>query len=350
MGILLDQDVRVIVQDDRHPAWHLAVEFPILPGYSWDKQNTFNRTRSQATTLATTPNRRPGEAYTAEIGDDKLSFTTYADWIVDTNVETPHSLLWRSLIGDTGITSSPTDYTIDFSESNATALLPLNIWFVWAAESTMVSFTQVTVDRAEINIDINSIATIRWDCTARQSAYLGVGSLPTPVTQYPVTNCIVNKLSTLDIAYMGHDYNIPLTGGSLLIENRTEYVKRSRVGYATTTTEHIPGELYVSGKFSAYLHRLNYATIYNTGMLNYETTSWNNIAELHKRKAHTFILNLGGTSTSSGILQLDAHPNAGEFACMFLHIPKVNTGDALTVDIDFELTGLGDYPTLKYLI
>lgn len=345
MAILFDRDVKVIVAYQDSGLGTDSDEFHILSGYTVSVSDTYNSARSQNDTLDITGSRTPGKTFTDEIGTAKFSFTTYADWDVDTNVETPHRLLWQALVGtNTSTSATSSEFSIDFSESNVASLLPLKIWFRWENANTHIHLTDVTIDKVEIDLDLEGITTLTWSGTGL-NYYVDSDPAYQPPSErvlWTPTNCLINKLSTTEFSLSGINFNLPLLSSSISIDNNNNYHTRSKVGYATRTTGHVPGVLTFTLNLKTYFRTGGFGTGNVQFLIESMSTFRNNVDSLET----DLKINIGGNSAP--ILEIDTMP--GNESTVLLKYPKVEPGDSLTMDLEFISKDTGDYPTIKYII
>ena len=343
MSFLLSRDTKVIVRD--MAGTQGASEFRIIAGHTVEQQVSYGSSRSETSSLKYEGSRLPGKTYLDEKAPAKFNFVTYIDWEANTIVESPHDLLWKSLIGSSSaVSATSTDYNIDFSESSVTSQLPLRIWIL-LGNGTMITLTNAIIDIAEIDIDINKIATIKWYGTALNMSLGSQEGLPSR-TYYEPENCLINKYTTIDLSVLDIDYTFPIVNGNIKITNNNEYYTRRMLGHTTVTRGHIPGVLEVSGNLKAYLRAFNF-TNRDSGFISTLMTVYGNSIDNIETD---LTINIGNSNTSTPRVSLSFPKTSDGLSTVMLKLPKLGFDDIVTTDIEFINIADGGYPFLQYVI
>ena len=359
MGILLDRNVRVIVQDTEQLV--TPVEFHILSGYSADVTTSIETARSPSTRLLENGSRAPGLTFAQSIEPIKFSFTTHVDWVASTNIVNPHDLLFKSLIGtsaSTAVNITPSMYSVDFGDAAARVAKPqsLTIWFRYLDSDTHVKLFNCYIDSLEIDLGLDKITTMTWSGTALSALY-ATGAYG----RYPMTrqyngannNFLINKYTTMELAISGlppyfFDYYLNIINGTVKIVNNNEYYSRTKVGIGAVPTGCISGHIDIEVSLQAYLKSTETSSsAYNSG--NLLSTYWNN--PLASTNWYPYMnLHIGGGSTTRPRLMLDCNTTKGATSPYIMKLPAFKPGDSLTTDIVFTKKEGLLFPILKYLI
>jgi hypothetical protein len=190
--------------------------------------------------------------HVAALSPVNFSFTTYIDPLVDTNVTSPEEYLWVSLMGDDTVTSNPTSSTINFANGNVPELHNLTLWFDQPNHTTgSYRLDNAVVDSADISFGINQIAEIVWN--GRALDITEDNTPPSHTDRTGLTNCLKNKLSTIDVNMNGTGYNLALIGGGISINNNNVFYGRIKLGEIIVPTGHYTGNREIDGSLNFYL-------------------------------------------------------------------------------------------------
>lgn len=200
---------------------------------------------------------------------------------------------WQRAVTKT-TTASPSTLTVDFDDSNVSALGTFDLYFVlgacgtapadWDANvssvgdpapQTIYKIAGAVCNSVSMEFDIDGILTLDWS---------GLGSLISqetampPAVQNPGTdnwydfiisdgiahsnnNFIRNRLSTLAITttannlpYSKTSYELTLTGGSITFENNLTYLTPEELCVVNQPLGNVTGVRNVSGSFTCYLN------------------------------------------------------------------------------------------------
>lgn len=256
-----------------HPGNADTFEIPILDGFSFSQATgTQNVTLNEA---GTTP-KRGQKVFNTSLDPVDWSFTTYMRPFKDSADTNKHSmtekLLWNALVSNTqtnntstgGITAGATNCTVDFEDSEHNQLLKFTGWFVFSDSSLAYELTNMCVNSASIDFDIDGIAQITWSGFATsvsqvdtdypdQANHLTDGHVPANND----ADFILNRLSTVSLTSTisggSKSYTFPLTGGNITIDNGISYVTPEELGVINSPIDHQVGTRAVSGNFTAYL-------------------------------------------------------------------------------------------------
>lgn len=193
---------------------------------------------------------------------------------------------WANAVSKT-TTASPSTLTVDFDDSNVSALGTFDLYFVLGACGTAPSAFDATptgpqtiykiagavCNSVSMEFDIDGILTLDW--SGLGSLITQEASMPAAVTagttwdQYIIddgiahsnNNFIRNRLSTLAITttanslpYNSTSFELTLTGGNITFENNLTYLTPEELCVVNQPLGNVTGVRNVSGSFTCYLN------------------------------------------------------------------------------------------------
>lgn len=354
-------------------------EVPVLDGFSFTQDSgTQEITISEA---GATPTRGM-KTFTTSLNPVDWSMSTYIKGFTsihatntDARPQAVELILWNAMVsnvlgvGDSafadvatsGITTNvlPADGTtpitasdiqIDFENSDVHELLKVDIFFSF--ENTTYKISECQVNSAELDFSIDSIAMINWsgqgttyeevsgaDHTTIQGWTSGTDYYPSPVGV--ITGCIKNRFTTMVVVdnnagspTNGDYFTIPITGGSLTIDNGITYLTPEELGRVNTSCGSFTGTRSITGSVTAYLNTDNGETGADEANGKPTGVLINTMLNLTDATNTSFdiLLRMGGTATDRA--RVDLHLGTAH-----LVIPTVNTEDVIATEISF--TGQG---------
>jgi len=336
--------------DGRIPGEADTYEIGVLDGFSFSQATgTQNVTLNEA---GTSPAR--GQAiFNTSIEPVDWSFTTYIRPRIDDLGSAgadgadrhgmTEKILWNALASSVktdnastgGITSSAGDCTVDFEESAKNQLLKLTGWFIFSDSGLNYRLSNMCVNSASMDFDIDGIAQITWSGYASALAEVADSARPETAGDAsdgyhaaPATaDFILNRLSTVvltsSISGSSKAYTFPLTGGNVTIDNGISYVTPETLGVINSPIDHQTGTRAVSGNFTAYLNDTN-----ALGTKDIYTDMLTDIASATPDITNVFsiALNIGGASAPNVVFTM---PKA------HLELPTLDTADVMGVTITF---------------
>jgi hypothetical protein len=253
-------------------------------------------------------------------------------------------ILWNALVSNvktnntsTGnIFSTATECTVKFEGSNKNQLLKLTGWFVFSDSGFNYRLSNMCVNSASIDFDIDGIAQITWSGYASALGTVAAGSTPTTagaaqdgyVAAPSTADFILNRLSTVvltsSISGSSKAYNFPITGGNLTIDNGITYVTPETLGVVNEPIDHQTGNRAISGNFTAYLNddpsSLGTKVIYDDMLADINSATPDITNEF------SIALSIGGASAPKVLFTM---PKA------HLELPTIDTADVMGVTINF---------------
>ena len=333
----------------RHPGDADTFEIGVLDGFSFTQSTgTQNVTLNEA---GTSP-KRGQNVFNTSIEPVDWSFTTYIRPRIDdlgsagADGDDRHGMtekiLWNALVssvksdnvGTGGITSSAGDCTVDFEESNKNQLLKLTGWFVFSDSGINYRLSNMCVNSASMDFDVDGIAQITWSGYASAVDSVAAGSTPTTagaatdgyVAAPATADFILNRLSTVvltsSISGSSKAYTFALTGGNVTIDNGITYVTPETLGVINTPIDHQTGTRAMSGNFTCYLDTaaLSSKVMYDDMLADV------NGADPDITNVFSIALNIGGTSAPNVVFTM---PKA------HLELPTLDTADVMGVTINW---------------
>lgn len=167
------------------------------------------------------------------------------------------------------VSGDTTRFRVGFADNSAHVLTELYIYF--KIDNDMYLVNKAQVGQAEISIDISDISMTSWSGNALSytkipdPAFIAAGGAPydasSPTAGYvqiPDNKAyIINKLTTMDFQsdVTGSTlwYNVPITAGTLTINNNVTYLTPSTLAQVDTPVGSFTGAFEVSGSFDAYM-------------------------------------------------------------------------------------------------
>jgi hypothetical protein len=287
-------------------------------------------------------------------GGDTIGSHRILDRIMWHGLVTDNAVSWTSAspIGSNGTTS----FDIDFSDSNIHRFTLL--YFYIKADNKWYKISGVQVNQAEVDASIDSIGMITWSGFGTTMAEITAPSASvtaeTRIMEYssPVAfagnavsatitdaDYIIQKYTTLTITdnrtagytppHAATAYAIPITGGSITINNNVTYLTPETLGIVNTPIGSFTGSREISGSVTAYLRSgaATDAAALLKDLLGFtsETTT-----------SYSTVFSFGGASAPKVTFTM-AHCH--------LSIPTMDVQDVLSVNIDFKAlpyTGAAD--------
>lgn len=240
-----------------------------------------------------------------------------------------------------------TSFDITFAESDQHVLQKLFIYV--NADNVWYKISNAQVNQAEISFDINGIAMITWSGWGTTMAKVSAPTTTTVIRMTgPTTSAtasladhIVTRYTTLTFddndGTPANPYNIPITGGTLTINNNITYLTPETMGIVNVPIGSFTGTRSITGNVTCYL---NTDATESSGALLADMLA----AVGQTKNSFNVQFAVGGASAPKVEFTI---PTAQ------LSIPAVETQDVLSVSIDFfgqGSTGITarDEMTIKY--
>lgn len=217
---------------------------------------------------------RGSKRFNDSIDPVEWSFSTYLRALSDGDtttpeVTTPDAILWQALGSNKpfdpknatdGVVSAPTEMVVDFLGNQAHELLPVVIYVL--AGGIWYKINGGQVGQAEISLDISGIGMVAWSGNGTTLETLDAQPFDPNSADYKFSDAdhaaatyIKNKLTVLKIKDNkdSQEYNVPITGGSITINNNITYLTPSTLSRVDTAIGSFTGSMEVTGSLTAYL-------------------------------------------------------------------------------------------------
>jgi len=336
------------VGDGSNPSDADTFEIGILDGFSFSQSTgTQNVTLNQA---GDSPDRSQ-KIFNTTLEPVDWSFTSYVRPRIDESANgtddfhgMAEKVLWNALVSDTktnnvstgGITSAASSCTVDFTDSNHNQLLKLTGWFVFGESGLNYRLSDMCVNSASIDFDIDGIAQITWSGYASKVDSVNAAATPSTaaaatdgyVTNPTAGDFIQNRLSTvslvgdLDGDGTSTTYDFALTGGNITIDNGISYVTPEQLGVVNIPIDHQTGTRAISGSFTAYLDE-GAKTLYENMLTDINSAAPDAV--------NSFVIDLKIGGATAPKVQFNL-PTA------HIELPTVDISDVISATINF--TGL----------
>jgi len=264
------------------------------------------------------------------------------------------------------VTASTIKYaTAAWSESNATysqatsGLSDKNqlqtFGMLFLVDQVLYAVDNCALNQVTIDFGIDQIATAQWTgqatvlrqfasgVTASAGSFANgtstdVGSSGTYQVKTTDAAYITNKLSTVDLKAVraigtnvvaGDTYTVPLTGGSITINNNINYITPANLGIVNTPVTYYTGTRAISGNMTAYLRT---GTTGETGELLKDM-----LAETANAIEPMFALsiNIGGSAPATG----SSNRVVLEMPSVSIGVPTVDVQQVVSTSIAFTAQG-----------
>lgn len=184
-------------------------------------------------------------------------------------VLTPDYMLWHCLASgspvditsDNGVKCNPTNMLVSFTDNQYHQLNTLTLFYL--VDNVWYKIHDVQINQAEIGIDIEGIGMTAWSGQGTKVEPLGTrapfdhndAKFSFPDNIFEDASWIKNKLTTLLIKDNrdGVKYNIPITGGTITINNNISYLTPNTLSRLDLPIGSFTGTFEVSGSLEAYL-------------------------------------------------------------------------------------------------
>lgn len=358
-NLFFSRNTRVLMSDGT-TVW----EIPVLDGFSFSQAtNASEITLNEMSASGGTTSRRGRKMFNDSYAPAEWSFSTYArpfKSVVDATTgwdgsaiktHAVEEALWAYLVsnptftpggssGDgawtTSIANATATCTIDFNDSNVSALGTFDLFFVMGEGTTIANGTHTVyklegavVNSAGVDFDIDGISTINWAGFAKL-----ITEVDTPATSTPAVtineaitstkNFIRNRLTTLTATATAAQsivgaYTLTLTGGSISFENNITFLTPETLGVVNQPIGHVTGTRTIGGSFTCYLSNATAGSMDLYEDLQESTSTITNDFNL--------IFDIGGASAPAMKVTI---PNA------HLEIPTHSIEDVISIETNFH--------------
>jgi hypothetical protein len=267
---------------------------------------------------------------------------TFRITAIPTTAQITYSL--DTFVSPTGTSASAPQYLSgQWYESTANAITTVQgsnknqlqaFSLIFLVDNTYYVIENCAVNQAEITFDLNGIAMISWSGfgTKLQDRTTFTGMAYTVFPTSPVPQFITNKLSTTTLisklggndGSAGTTYTVPITGGTLTINNNIEYLTPEILGAVNTPIGYFAGSRSITGTLNAYLKTgTNESAQLMTDILNGLTTT--------SETKYRLQVEIGGLGNTTRVEVLMPY-------CQ-LQVPTVDVQDVVSTAISFTAQG-----------
>lgn len=332
-------------------------EIQVLDGFTFSQNST---TETVTVTEAGTTPVRGQRVFNVALEPVNFSFSTYVrPSKVSTASTAEEKWLWNAFASKNAAdglgtgTSAPgwkdgvagtSPAAVSFAGSNSNQLQKFGLILVMPNSTFVIH--NCCLDSATIDFALDGIATIAWTGMATKLEQLankltatngtgadegkvlftggatGTDVLGQALLKLTAGKYLANKLSTAQVVYNGQTYTVPITGGSLAINNNTTFLTPATVGVVNQVLTHFTGARTYTGSLTAYLRRTA-ATLETGDLIDALQTSGFTTAN----NSAAITISIGGSSATTKVV-LNA-PTA------LLQIPQVSTEQVVGVTFNF---------------
>lgn len=283
-------------------------------------------------------------------------------------------ILWHGLVSpdqgpnwvsNTEASGDGTSFDVDFSASNAHKFATLTFYI--KADSVYYRVSGVQVNQAEVDFSIDTLGQITWSgfglsLSKLDMAPKGTSTTGIRVAEYNATPVLSGLTSSLDMDYVIQKYTtmvirdnrnssysashgqkyyyIPITGGSVTINNNITYLTPESLGIVNTPIGSFTGTREITGSVTAYLktggtgtgNTATQADAYDVGKFFEDMLT--NTSETTTSFNVSFTAGGASTSVTDPIVTFNI-PNA------HMSIPTVDVQDVISATIDFKVLPSG---------
>ncbi len=273
------------------------------------------------------------------------SFTTYLRPFKESgtnNVLTPDYALWHSLASGSavdlsnaqGVQSNTTNMLVRFTDNQYHELNKVTLYYL--VDTQWYRIEEVQINQAEISVDIDGIGQTSWSGQGTRITPLG-SAAPFAHTTADFTQqdeisigaaYLKNKLTTLYVRDNADNavYNLPITSGSLTINNNITYLTPSTLSKVDIPIGSFTGSFEVSGTLEAYLRVRDAADTQDAAAELLAKL----IANRDITNSFTIGIEMGGRSDTGAPGVVAVLPRA------HLSIPSTQTAEVLGTSIDYK--------------
>lgn len=281
---------------------------------------------------------RGSKRFNDSLNPAEWSFSTYMLSYLDSDnvVKLPDMILWQGLssgsaldlTGSHAVHSNNTNLMVDFKDNAYHELLPIQFYIL--VDKVWYRIKDCQINQAEINVDIDDIGLVTWSGNGRQIEQLSTA--PFSTTTLGMTDAqfaklqdsyLKNKLTILKLKDVNQSksYDIPITGGSITINNNITYLTPNTLSRVDIPIGSFTGSFELTGSLTAYLNdkALGSAELYKDLISGLKSVNKFEIAIV-----------LGGeydvARPAAVIVAKQAHVN----------IPNIETDDVLGTSVEFK--------------
>lgn len=271
----------------------------------------------------------------------------------DPGVITADAILWHCLASaepfnladeDSGVYANAKNLVVTFEKNQKHSLTPCTLYIKMGTVWYKISNSQV--GQAEVSFDIGAISMVTWSGTGVELTTLDIQPFDPESADFKFSDAtfrdatyIKNKLTVVKCKdnYDNAEYIIPITGGSLTINNNITHLTPSTLSRVDMSIGSFAGTFDVSGSLTAYLRTSSDGTNKYTAELLKKMQTDRKVTN-----SFQFAICLGGISTKAVVDNTNAavalkNP-LSVFLLPFCHLstPSVESADVIGTTIEFK--------------
>lgn len=361
MAINLSRNTRLWVSTVDKDGVHdnsTTFEIPVQEGYSLSQSVA---TADVSVEEAGPTPTRGGKRFNSSLDPVEWSFNTYFNPYIhsDTNTYMVDMLLWHAVASSDAATpdfdnvstsaevyGAVNKFLVGFADNAAHELTKLYMYF--KIDNDVYYVSGVQVGQADISIDISDIAQVAWTGNALSYERIptpsfitgtgGVYDTTAPVNDYVAvpTNkkYLVNKLTTMefqsDVSGSTLFYSIPITGGSIAINNNITYLTPNTLAEVDSPIGSFTGSFEVTGSLEAYMRDTGKTG--STALLAKGTTEL--LEDMLANPGQitnitNIVMNVGGETVGSPQVKI-------KMPSTHIAVPSLSVDDVVSTSIEFK--------------
>lgn len=314
-------------------------ELQVLDGMSFSQNTT---TETITLNEAGAAPSRGQRSFNTAIEPVEFSFSTYirpnfVEAGATDNLTAEESVLWNALMGANAIGASgawtataaantPSAIAV-FSKANSNVHQLQKFALIINVDGIQYSITNAVLNTATIDFGIDAIATVQWAGNGATLVQSETVTSFTYLAKVTTAKFLANKLSVLTLTkgISGSQttaYNVPITGGQLVISNNVTYLTPQNLGVVNKPATYFTGTRSVTGNVTAYLRAgsvgQNYTAELMADLLSATSTAADN--------AYQLSLSIGGTTGTRVVVAIPA---------AMLSIPTIATEQVISTTVNF---------------
>lgn len=226
--------------------------------------------------------------------------------------------------------------TVSFLGSDKNQLYKFGL--IFKVDNTMYRVNNCAVDGANINFDLQGIATIDWNGFGTKVLSAAYTNQLASATAVPAAASIyiTNKLSTTVLKSTiegtgtgNKTYSLPITGGSVSVKNNIQYVTPETLGVVNSAIGYFTGNREISGSLTAYL---------KTASLESGELLSDILGSVATTTEPQFYMELDIGGATAGVAAGTARVNM-KMPAVTLQVPSVEVQDVISTTINFKASG-----------
>lgn len=314
-------------------------ELQVLDGMSFS-QNTTTETIT-LNEAGATPSRGQRSFNTA-IEPVEFSFSTYirpnfVEGGATDSLTAEESVLWNALMGVNAIggggawtataAANTPSAVATYTKTNSNVHQLQKFALIINVDGIQYTITNAVLNTATIDFGIDAIATVQWAGNGATLVQSETVTAFTHLAKVTTAKFLANKLSVLTLTKgisgsQTTSYNVPITGGQIVLSNNVTYLTPQNLGVVNKPATYFTGTRSVTGNVTAYLRAGTGGTNYTAELMADLLAATSTAAD----NAYQLQLSIGG---STGTRVAIAVPAA------MLSIPTIATEQVISTTVNF---------------